>query len=208
VDVQCEREPLADQSRELEKAPQRMCLLAVANPVMLDPAVSAPVGNRRQRVVFDPICNGPALHHDRRQRVDPLVTGRRDMAADGRVVCVPIEADVLTLYVPELVEDGVEVEVDADRRPLEDLLVPQHSGDVDEHVVVTAGRIESERPAQVAEVRFSRGSAHPGIHHGHLIAQSLEPEHVLEHGPCRATLVWVSREHARDQDLHAGSASR
>ena len=210
MDVQGEREALVGPGREAEQRPQRVSLLAVADAVVLDRAVCPEVRHGGEGIGLDPVGDRPALEHDRRQRVDPVVARGRHPAADGHVVGVAVQAHVHPLRVPQLVERRVEVEVDPDRSPLEDTLVAEHPRDVQEQVGNRAAVRPEERPraeVEPGEVGSRLGARLGRVDQPHLVTELLEAEHVLEHRPGRPALVRIGRDHACDEDPHNACSS-
>jgi hypothetical protein len=210
VDVEREREPLVGQAGKLDQRPQRVSLLAVTDAVVLDRAVGAEVRDGREGVRVDPICDRPAVENHGRQGRDPVVPGRRHPAADGDVVRMAVEPHVHPLQVPELVEDRVEVEVDPDRRSVEDALVAEHPGDVQEQVGHRPGVRPEERlwpEIELGKVRTCIAARLGRIDDPDFVSELLEPPDVLEHRPGGAALTWVGGDHARDQDPHRASSS-
>src|SRR5205085_5593001 len=187
-----------------------MRLLAVADALVLERAVASEVRHRRERVPVDPLDNGPAGEDDRRQRPDPVESDAGDPAAEGHLVRVTVEADVDPLQVPELVEDRVEVEVDADRCAAEDSLVAEHPGDVQQHVwngTAVAPEEGARTEAQALEVAGRLARWFRGVHDPYLVAELLQAVDVLEDSRGRAALVRIRGDHSGDEDPHATSSS-
>ena len=132
---------------------------------------------------------------------------------------------------PELVEGGVEIEVDPCLDRLDQPRVAEHAahvdeeirvpGEVDEPLVGDADRLvgsRNQKGGAVAEVEGIDNVAEVGdglrlrrlhgLDENDLVAQPREAEHVLEHRPGRPAVSGHARDHARDENPHANASSR
>ncbi len=115
----------------------------------------------------------------------------------------PSKPDVDPLRVPELVEDGIEVEVDPDWRLVENAIVAKHPRDVQENV----GHRASVRPEEGLRPEREAGEVPAGlavrlgrVDEPDVVAELLETEDELQHGPRRPALVRIGGDHAGDED--------
>ena len=117
-----------------ELAP-RVRLLPVKHPVVGDGPVPAPVRDRGECVVCHALGRRPLTEHDRLSRRDPVAAAGRDdtictteRRPDRHEMRVTVEADVDGFGgVPELIEAGIEVEVDANRDRFCERRIGEHS---------------------------------------------------------------------------------
>ena len=238
IDREPEENRLVGARGKLDQLSERVGLLAVENAVTPDRAVAAPVRDGRQRVELDPLRRSPFAEHDRREGRDPPKAVRRDVAAGsadrlpyGHELRVACEANVDSLGVPKLVEDGVEVEVNPGQDRLAELLVTKHSRHVDEEVC-SAGPLAQPRvrhAGAVAPARLEeRGIALQPVRGDHclevadvlrgervnrldeedVVAEPAEAEQVLEDGPGGAPVVRHACKHAAEDDSHGSASSR
>src|SRR5438477_4800746 len=96
-----------------------MRFLAVVDPGVVDRTVATPVGDGRQRIVWNLARHGPILQYHRRRGGDPVEATSWHAAfrlancqANGGEVRVAVQVEIDTLSeVPQLGERGVQVQV-------------------------------------------------------------------------------------------------
>src|SRR5438105_12507793 len=102
-----------------------MRLLPVKDALMLDGTVTTPVAHGRQTIMDDSLCHRPMFQHHRLRCGDPgQATGRHrtfrsaDRLADRDKMRMAGKTHIDPLHrVPELIEGGVEVQVNSHGYP-------------------------------------------------------------------------------------------